>query len=111
MLTVYTAKSIITMNASQPRATAVAVREDRIVEVGNLESMQPWLTSHEHVIDTRFADHIITPGFIDPHLHPTMAAVLLPMQFITALEWKLPWETVQATTTPATWRTRTVRTD
>ena len=101
MLTVYTAKSIITMNASQPRATAVAVREDRIVEVGNLESMQPWLTSHEHIIDTRFADHILTPGFIDPHLHPTMAAVLLPMEFITAMEWKLPWGTVAAVTTEA----------
>ena len=30
------------------------------------------------------------PGFIDPHLHPTLAAVLLPCHFITAMEWKLP---------------------
>ena len=39
------------------------------------------------------------PGFIDPHLHPSMAAVILPMQFITALEWDLPWEKVPATKT------------
>ena len=106
MLTVYTAKSIITMTASQPRATAVAVREDRIVEVGSLESMQPWLAVHDHVMDDRFADHIITPGFIDPHLHPTMAAVILPMQFITAMEWKLPWGTVPPVTTEAAFDSR-----
>lgn len=99
MLTVFIAKSIITMNASQPRATAVAVRDDRIVEVGSLESMQPWLARHEYEIDDRFRDLIITPGFIDPHLHPTMAAVILPMEFVTAMEWKLPWGTVAPVTT------------
>jgi len=41
------------------------------------------------------------PGLIDPHLHPIMAAVLLPMQFITAMEWKFPWATIEATTTPS----------
>ncbi len=40
------------------------------------------------------------PGLIDPHLHPTMAAVLLPMQFVTAMEWKLPWTTVAPVETP-----------
>ena len=100
MITVFTARSIITMNPSLPRATAVAVRDDRIVEVGSLATMAPWLTAHEHRIDDRFAGQIITPGFIDPHLHPTMAAVLLPMEFVTAMEWKLPWGTVKPTTTP-----------
>ena len=28
-----------------------------------------------------------------------MAAVILPMQFITALEWDLPWEKVPTTKT------------
>jgi predicted amidohydrolase YtcJ len=99
MLTVYTAKSVITMNASMPRASAIAVRNGRIIEVGDLASMKPWLDASEHRIDTRFADSIITPGFIDPHLHPTMAAVLLPMHFITAMEWRLPWGTVKPVTT------------
>ncbi len=42
-LTVFVAKEIITMNASMPRATAVAVRDDRIVEVGTLDTLQPYL--------------------------------------------------------------------
>ncbi len=100
MLTVFTAKKIITMNPSWPTGTAIAVREGRIVEVGSLESLQPWLEQHPYCIDRQFEDSVILPGLIDPHLHPMMAAVLLPMQFITAMEWRLPWETVPATVSP-----------
>lgn len=98
MLTVYPARSVITMNPSLPRAEAVAVRDGRIVEVGTLASMKPWLDAHPHRIDDRYADCYLTPGFIDPHLHPTMAAVILPMSFITAMAWRLPWGDVPATT-------------
>jgi predicted amidohydrolase YtcJ len=99
-ITVYPARSVITMNRSMPRAEAVAVRGDRIVEVGTVASMEPWLRHNEHHIDDRFAEHVLTPGFIDPHLHPTMAAVLLPMEFVTAMAWNLPWGRVTPTTTP-----------
>ena len=98
MLTLFKARSIITMNASQPRADAVLVRDGRIVEVGSQSNMDPWLDAYPHEVDDRFADAIITPGFIDPHLHPTMAAMILPMSFITALPWQLPWGDVPATT-------------
>jgi predicted amidohydrolase YtcJ len=99
-LTVFTARSFLTMNPSLPRAEAVAVRGDRIVEVGTLDSLRPWLDANEHRVDDRFADRYLTPGFIDPHLHPTMAAVLLPMEFATATRWRLPWGTVEPVTTP-----------
>jgi hypothetical protein len=85
------------MEPALPLATAVAVRGDQIIEVGSLETMQPWLEAHPHRIDDRFKDHVIMPGFIDPHLHPSMAALLLPMHFTTALEWHLPWQDVPAT--------------
>ena len=97
MLTLFPAKKIITMNRSAPEASAVLVRDGRIVEVGSEAQMAPWLDVHDHEVDDRFADKIVCPGFIDPHLHPTMAAVLLPMEFITAMRWKLPWGTVEPT--------------
>ena len=97
MIQVYTAKSIITMNASMPRAEAVAVRDGMILETGTLESMQPWLSNFEYKINNQFKDSTIVPGLIDPHLHPSMAAVLLPTFFITAMEWKFPWGTTPAT--------------
>ena len=98
MIRVYTAKSVITMNASMPRAQAVAIRDGIILETGTLESMQPWLSKFEYEIDDQFKESIIVPGLIDPHLHPSMAAVLLPTHFITAMEWKFPWGTTPATT-------------
>jgi predicted amidohydrolase YtcJ len=101
MLTLFTARSVITMNPSAPRADAVLVRDGRIVEVGKRKQMSPWLDQYPHQVDDRFGNKIICPGFIDPHLHPSMAAVLLPMDFITAMRWKLPWGTVEPTTTKA----------
>jgi len=95
-LTVLIAKQVHTMNASLPMATAVAVADGLIVEVGTLESMQPWLDAHPHRIDDTFADKVLMPGFIDPHLHPSMAALLMPMHFITALDWRLPDRAVTA---------------
>jgi predicted amidohydrolase YtcJ len=90
MLHVYKARSVITMDASLPRAEAVAVADGRIVAVGSIESMQPWLQSRPHVIDERFADKVIIPGLIDNHLHPQLAALLLNTHWITPHAWELP---------------------
>ena len=70
------------MDPSLPEATAIAVRDGRIIEVGNLESLQPWLTRHEHRIDDRFAEQVLVPGLIDPHVHPSMMAGLLACEWI-----------------------------
>jgi len=99
MLTLFPAKKVITMNPSLPEAEAILVENDRIVEVGTVKHMKPWLDAKPHQVDDSFSNHVICPGFIDPHLHPSMAAVLLPMEFITAMKWKLPWGTVEPTTT------------
>ncbi len=95
-LTVFTARRVRTMEPSQPTAEAVAVRDGRIVEVGTLDTLRPWLDAYDHEIDDTFSDHVIMPGFIDPHLHPSMAAILLPMHFTTAVEWDLPWTDIGA---------------
>lgn len=87
---VYTAKRIRTMNTPMPTATAVAVRDGQIIEVGTLETIRPWLDAHPHRIDRMFEKHVLMPGFIDPHLHPSLGAVLLPTHFITALDWHRP---------------------
>lgn len=106
MLTLFKARSVITMNPSMPRASAVLVRDGTIVEVGEPEHMQPWLEGQQYAVDEQFANDVICPGFIDPHLHPSMAAVLLPMEFITAMRWKLPWGEVEPVTDPATFDAR-----
>ena len=94
---VYTARSVITMDESLPRATAVAVADGRIVAVGDLTSMDAWLKAREHVIDDRFADKVLLPGLIDNHLHPLMATILLNTTWITPQRWSLPGRRVEAT--------------
>ena len=106
MLTLYPAKSIITMNPSAPVGNAVLVKDGRIIEVGDQSKMGPWLNKHDYQINDQFSDKVICPGFIDPHLHPSMAAVLLPMEFVTAMRWKLPWGIVEPTTTEAAFTQR-----
>ena len=44
--------------------------------------------NHE-VIDLQ--GQTLSPGFIDPHLHPSMAAIILSMDFITPFDWNFPW--------------------
>ncbi|MEL0065236.1 MAG: amidohydrolase [Gammaproteobacteria bacterium] len=101
MIEVFLAKKIITMNPSWPTGTAIAVRDGEILGVGDAGDFDAWRQGDEPlVLRDDFADKVLMPGLIDPHLHPLMAAVLLPMQFITAMEWRFPWETVAATTTP-----------
>ena len=93
-ITVFVARKIRTMEPSAPEATAVAVRDGKILEVGSLRSLKPWLDAHPHRIDTTFEKNVLMPGFIDPHLHPSMAAYLLQTEFITAMEWQLPGRTI-----------------
>lgn len=110
-ITVFLARTVRTMEPSLPVAEAVAVRDGHIVEVGTLDTMRPWLESGHHEVDDTFKDHCIMPGFIDPHLHPSMAAMLLPMHFTTAVGWDLPWEDIRPVHDEGQFRRRLVEID
>lgn len=68
-LHVFTAAKVRTMDIGRPEANAVAVADGRIVSVGTLSSMQPWLKRIPHTIDDSFSNRVLMPGFIDPHTH------------------------------------------
>ena len=70
--TVFSAKKIVTMNPSRPEASHVAVREGRILGVGDLEELAAW---GEYTLDERFADKVLMPGFVEGHAH-TMEGTL-----------------------------------
>lgn len=76
-VTVFIAKKFVTMDPGWPEATAVAVQNGRIISVGSLDDLRPWLDKFPHDIDTRFADKIIYPGFIEPHGHPLLGGISL----------------------------------
>lgn len=87
-LTIFSARRIHTMNESLSQATAVAVAEGRIVAVGDMESMAPWLEGRQVTIDNRFADKVLLPGLIDNHIHPFLAAINVPMEQIAPEPWR-----------------------
>lgn len=74
-ITIYRAKKIVTMDAENPHATAVAVRGDRFVAVGSMDDLKPWMDAYPHEIDDTFRDKVLMPGLIDPHMHPPLAAI------------------------------------
>jgi predicted amidohydrolase YtcJ len=69
---VFKAKRIITMNPVQPFATHVAVRDGRILAVGDALLME---TFGSVELDERFADAVILPGFVEGHSHLFEGAV------------------------------------
>jgi len=64
--TVYNARKIITMNPQQPLATHIAVRDGRVLAVGDLPRMQAW---GKFELDERFAGKVLMPGLIEGHCH------------------------------------------
>ncbi|CAB5515567.1 N-substituted formamide deformylase [Achromobacter anxifer] len=64
--TIYAARSILTMNPMQPRATHVAVRAGRILGVGSREDLAGWGPAE---LDERYADKVLMPGLVEGHCH------------------------------------------
>ncbi|MDG2460887.1 MAG: amidohydrolase family protein [Luminiphilus sp.] len=105
-LVVYTAQLIRTMEPALPTATAVAVEGGSIIAVGSEASLQPLVAARAGRIDRRFADDILLPGFIDPHVHPALPAVLTQFPFLAPDDWSLPTGEFPGETSPEGYRTR-----
>ena len=89
-ITVYTASQIHTMDLGRPEASAVAVSDGRIVSVGSIESMQPWLRRYPHVIDDRYRDKVMMPGFIDPHTHLRLSGTYMGLEYVGPIDSAAP---------------------
>ena len=100
---IYMAEAVLTMEPDET-AEAVAVRDGQIIAVGDLAVIQAALKDQPFRLDERFRQKFIMPGLIDNHLHPTMAALLLPMEFITPFDWRFPDRHVDATLGEADYR-------
>lgn len=93
---VFTAGKILTMEPTNPTATAVAVSGDRILAVGSLEQVKKALADRPFSVDDRFNGKVILPGFIEQHLHPLLGALCLSVEIIAIEDWELPGRTIPA---------------
>ena len=86
--TLYFGGRILTMVGDQPQYVEAVIEKDgKIAFTGSLtdaEKLFPDASKKD------LEGRTMMPGHIDPHLHPSMAALILQMHFITPFEWILP---------------------
>jgi predicted amidohydrolase YtcJ len=73
--TIYTNGDIVTMDAKRPSAQAVAIRDGKIIAVGDRNEVQAQAGNNTQLIDLNGGT--LMPGFIDAHGHITYTALNL----------------------------------
>jgi predicted amidohydrolase YtcJ len=67
--------TVLTVDALQPTAEALAVNDGRIVAVGNRSDIASWIGPNTQTID--IGDGCVMPGLVEAHGHPLMEAIVL----------------------------------
>jgi len=81
--TIYFNGKVITVNDKQPKATVVAVKDGKILYVGDIRGSKPLTSESTKKVD--LAGKTMVPGFVDAHGHVVSAGIqaasanLLPM--------------------------------
>lgn len=90
-ITIFEARSIVTMEPGLPTARYMAVADGMILGLADSpDLLAAWTAHRQHKLDRRFADKVLFPGLIDPHIHPMQSAVMLALPFLAPDEWHLP---------------------
>lgn len=84
---VFSAHKIVTMNPSRPFATHVAIRQGRIVAVGEQAEIAQYAPGG--MIDDRFRDKVLLPGFVEGHSH-IMEGMMWTLPYVGAFARKSP---------------------
>jgi len=78
--------NVYTVDEAQPKASAIAIKGDRILQVGSDEIMNEFKDDKTKVIDAQ--QQFVMPGFIEGHAHFThMGNGLLNLNFLNAKSW------------------------
>lgn len=86
--TIYFGGDIITMEGDKPEYVEAVVRQnDKIVFIGKKEKA---LKQYPNAEQYKLEGNTLMPGFIEPHLHPLLAAVILSGDIIAPNDWNVP---------------------
>ncbi|MDE3271927.1 amidohydrolase [Pseudoalteromonas sp. G4] len=95
----YSGGKIITMEGQKPQyVDAVLVENDKITQVGKLNDVKKHLHGKVSMVDLK--GKTMMPGFIEPHLHPSIAALMLPNDTVAPHAWNKPNGVTKAAKTP-----------
>jgi predicted amidohydrolase YtcJ len=92
---IYYGGDILTMEGNKPTyAEAVAIKNGKILLVGTKVKVGEF--EGEKTVMNDLKGKTMMPGFIEPHIHPSIAASMLPNEIIAANDWILPGVTKKA---------------
>lgn len=94
----------ITADVNQPIATGVAVEEGEITAVGDFNALRSQLTSA--TISEDYADKVLLPGLIDPHVHMTLGAMMYGAEMVPPWDVPIPDGTIAGLTSRSALLTR-----
>jgi predicted amidohydrolase YtcJ len=87
---IYFGGDILTMKGdSASYAEAVVVKNGKIIFTGSKTEAEKYHGDSTSMNDLK--GKTMMPGFIDPHLHPILGAIVLNTHFATPFDWKFPW--------------------
>lgn len=76
----------VTSDPAQPMATGIAVQDGVITAVGDFDTLSAQLRGAS--VDDRYADQVLLPGLIDPHVHMTLGAMMYGAEMVPP--WDVP---------------------
>ena len=77
---------IVTMDNAVPQAEALAVRGDKVIDLGTAKKVKKYIGAKTEVVD--LGGKLATPGFIDSHLHFTgIGQAKLSLDLTKARSW------------------------
>lgn len=89
---VYFNGDILTMEGDMANyAEAVVVKDGKILFVGSKDEALKQAGENNEMVDLE--GKTLMPGFVEPHVHPSIAASILPNEIIAPYDWVLPTET------------------
>ena len=88
---IYFGGDILTMAGVEPSYTeSVATKDKKIIFVGaKIDAMK---LSGDNTKLINISGKTMLPGFVEPHVHPSIAAIMLPNEIIAPYDWVLPNE-------------------
>ena len=85
---IYFNGDIITMEGESPQYLEAVVEADgKILFEGDLKTAE---NKYKNATKFDLDGKTLLPGFIEPHLHPSLAAIMLQNEIIAPYDWKLP---------------------
>ena len=86
--TIFNGGDILTMQGVEPLyVESVVVDNEKIVFVGALNDAKK---SYPNAKSYDLKSKVMMPGFIEPHVHPSIASTVLPNKIIAPHDWALP---------------------